>query len=112
MTTELTSASETSPRPINQAAAVQAVLAAAQYHPCAPYFTEWAAFTEAVKENPAARQLLADLIWCTTSDEPEDDEPLRALGIGMVAGMLYAQLTGMKLPKLPEEAASEESQVA
>ena len=51
MTTELTSASETSPRPINQAAAVQAVLAAAQYHPCAPYFTEWAAFTEAVKEN-------------------------------------------------------------
>jgi hypothetical protein len=77
-------------QPVNEAAVVQAVL-------CAVHLgvsrREWIDIASAIMSNPEAREPLEKLLWAASKGDPDEDCRM-ALGIGMVAGMLYAQAAG------------------
>jgi hypothetical protein len=50
-----------------------------------------------IRENQEAKEELEELLELGS----EDEGGRHAFGVGMVAGMMYAQLTGMKIP-VPE----------
>ena len=100
MTTTPT-ALDSSTQPINQAAVVDAALRAmlSVYPPSQDFV--FSDFAGAIRENPEAKQGLEELLHALGSDEEEDGRT--AFGLGMVAGMLYAQSTGITLTVPPLE---------
>jgi hypothetical protein len=85
---------DSSAQPINPAAVVDATMRAIS---SAYDSSEWIDLAQAIRENPEAKKEIEELL--SLGSEDEDDH--HAFGIGMVAGIMYAQLTGMKIP-VPE----------
>jgi hypothetical protein len=79
-----TDASAPSAQLVNQAAVVDAALRAMNN---AYDSSEWIDFAQAIRENPEAKKELEELLECGS----EEDDGQLAFGLGMVAGMLYAQ---------------------
>ena len=73
--------------PVNQDAVIQTVLRASH---AAYDSSEWLDFADAVKGNHEAKKLLEEVLWAAGTGKKDDAR--KALGIGMVAGMLYAEL--------------------
>jgi hypothetical protein len=83
---------------------VQAVLCTTKKEVYGPHIgPSFLDFAHAIKDDPRAW----DAATRITDEGGEEDDVMLALGFGMVAGMMYAQLTGMKLP-MPELPAEEE----
>jgi hypothetical protein len=83
-------------QPLNRAAVVDAALHAIN---SAYDSSEWTDFAQAIREHPEARRELEDLLWCGS----EEEDARYAFGIGMAAGMLYAQIIAAKAaPGAPE----------
>jgi hypothetical protein len=83
-------------QPINHAAVVDAAMRAihsAYGHEGVDYH----AFVQAVRDNIEAKGELDDCLWLGS----EEDDGIRAFALGMLAGMLYAQATGNKIPVPP-----------
>ena len=67
-------------------------------------------FSQVIRENEEAMNALEEILQHTSMGKKEDIS--MAFGLGMVAGMMYSQLTSMTLtiPELPKE--QEQSTVA
>jgi hypothetical protein len=103
-----TSASAPSAQPINQeinaSALVQALLRIAKSFEAERLSPDFIDFAQAVKNSPEGAEALEDLLWYAGSDDDPEGTYQQALGVGVIAGMLYAQTTGatVAVPELAE----------
>jgi hypothetical protein len=110
MTTPLT-ASDSATQPLNQAAVVDAAQRAIISAYVAGEMGGLALdLAQVIRENQEARQELDELLELGS----EDEDSRTAFGIGMVAGILYAESTGitLKVPPLKEVKAALDAQEA
>jgi hypothetical protein len=99
-----TTASAPSVQPINQeinaSALVQALLRIAKSFEAERLSPDFVDFTKAIQNSPEAAEALEYLLWYGGSDEDPEGTCQQALGIGVVAGMLYAQIIAAEAPPL------------
>src|ERR1700733_6078863 len=97
MTTTLT-ALEAPVQPINPAAVVDAALRAINsVYGCGEMGFLALDLAKVIRESPEAKEELEELLELGS----EDEDGRHAFGVGMLAGMLYAQATGHKVPVPP-----------
>jgi hypothetical protein len=95
MTTTLT-ALKAPVQPVNHGAVVDGAMRAINN---AYDSSEWIDFAQAIRENQEAKEELEELLECGS----EEEDSRYAFGIGMAAGMLYAQIiTAKATPGAPE----------
>jgi hypothetical protein len=103
-----TSASAPSAQPVNQeinaSALIQALLRIAKSFEAERLSPDFMDFTLAIQNSPEAAEALEDLLWCGGSDDDHEGTCRQACGVGVIAGMLYAQITGatVAVPELSE----------
>jgi len=89
---------------INASALVQALLRIAKSFEAERLSPDFVDFTLAIQSSPEAAEALEDLLWYGGSDEDPEGTCRQACGVGVIAGMLYAQITGatIAVPELAE----------
>ena len=88
MTTEITSAE------INVSALTQALLRIGKSFEFENRSQDFMDFAHAIQNSPEAAEALEGLLWYAGSDDDPEDTCRQACGVGVMAGMLYAQVTG------------------
>jgi hypothetical protein len=103
-----TTTASASAQPVNQeinaSALSQALLRIAKSFEAERLIPDFVDFTLAIQNSPEAAEALEDLLWYAGSDDDPEGTCRQACGVGVIAGMLYAQITGatVTVPELAE----------